>query len=1127
MFDRIILKVLLLLQLLILSILTSGKVKLEFSHQRGYYVDPFDLTISCDSPGVLLKYTFNGSNPYTSESAFSSTSPLSIMINPSVTTNRDNAPGFIVRICAIYHDTLVSDIITQTYLFLNKITELSPNNQVPGAGWLVPGTSQQQISYGLDPRIYNDPAYSSQIMDAFTSIPTLSLVTDLKNLFDPDSGIYVNAFYHGEEWERAASLELINPDSSEGFQSNCGIRIRGGWSRHYDCPKRSFRIFFRSEYGNGKLNYQIFGDEGADEYDKFDIQTSMNYSWAFYGDVNNTFIRELFSRDTQRDMGDPYTRGKFYHLYINGTYWGLYQIQERAEANFGSTYFGGNDNDYDVIKVDVGVDFSLYQIEATDGTLDKWKELWQAGQNGFASNELYFKVQGLNPDGSVNPGYDKLLDVDNLIDYMLNTFFVGDFDSPVSEFRGNNQPNNFYAIYNRVNPDGFKFFRHDGEHTMFDVNKDRTGPFNCGSNFVYSNPQWIHQKLCDNPNYSLRFADRVYKFMFNSGALTKEKNIERITNRKSQIETAVIAESARWGDSKTSQPRTKADWTNAVNYLTQNYLPARNAVVLQQLINKGLFRNNLPPQFNKNGGVVEKGFNVTLSTGTGDIYYTLDGSDPYVPYLNSGDSFNKTVVNTFQSKRVLVPQASIGTSWRSDVSFDNSGWLISSGDPGGIGYEAGSGYESLLSLSLESYMYQNASNPNNTCYIRILFVISPEDLNNINLMTLRMRYDDGFIAYINGTKVAEANAPANPDWNSSAVNALESDNFVDFDISAFAGLLHSGTNLLAIQGLNVNPQSSDFLILPVLIVGKASSEGSISPTAIRYDGAIPINKTITIKTRAIIGSNCSPLNEATFIIDEDLSTLKITELNYHPLDQDTTSDNEFEFVELKNVGSNDVALNSASFITGIHYKFGDKTLAPGEFVVLASNKQEFYSRYSFMPYDEYEGQLDNGGERVVFVDAAGDTVLSFRYNDKAPWPVEADGEGYTLVSKSVFGIGNPDSPDYWIRSDSINGSPGRDDELSDVSDNNSFVPLGFALYQNYPNPFNPSTKISFVIPKSSFVILKIYDILGREVTTLINGVKHPGKYSISFDANELASGVYFYSLTAYGIQIVKKMLLLK
>jgi len=89
-----------------------------------------------------------------------------------------------------------------------------------------PGISGQEISYGLDPTIYNDATYKNDMVSSFMSIPTISLVTDLRNLFNPDSGIYVNALLHGEEWERAASIELLNPDSSDGFQENCGIRIR-------------------------------------------------------------------------------------------------------------------------------------------------------------------------------------------------------------------------------------------------------------------------------------------------------------------------------------------------------------------------------------------------------------------------------------------------------------------------------------------------------------------------------------------------------------------------------------------------------------------------------------------------------------------------------------------------------------------------------------------------------------------------------------------------------------------------------------------------------------------------------------------------------------------------------------
>src|SRR5690606_10976599 len=121
-------------------------------------------------------------------------------------------------------------------------------------------------------------------------------------------GIYVNAYMHGEEWERQCSLELIDTDNTVEFSVNAGVRIRGGASRKPSNPKHAFRLFFRKEYGPGKLQYPLFGDEGASEFDKVDLRTEQNYSWSMDGDSHNTFLRDVFSRDTQRDMGQPYTR---------------------------------------------------------------------------------------------------------------------------------------------------------------------------------------------------------------------------------------------------------------------------------------------------------------------------------------------------------------------------------------------------------------------------------------------------------------------------------------------------------------------------------------------------------------------------------------------------------------------------------------------------------------------------------------------------------------------------------------------------------------------------------------------------------------------------------------------------
>ena len=89
------------------------------------------------------------------------------------------------------------------------------------------------------------------------------------------------------------------------------------------------------------------------------------------------------------------------------------------------------------------------------------------------------------------------------------------------------------------------------------------------------------------------------------------------------------------------------------------------------------------------------------------------------------------------------------------------------------------------------------------------------------------------------------------------------------------------------------------------------------------------------------------------------------------------------------------------------------------------------------------------------------------------------------------------------------------------------VAKSFELSQNYPNPFNPSTSISFSLPQSSFVTLRVYDVTGKEVASLVNEFKNTGNYSVNFDASKLSSGIYMYRLSSANTSISKKMLLMK
>jgi hypothetical protein len=212
---------------------------------------------------------------------------------------------------------------------------------------------------------------------------------------------------------------------------------------------------------------------------------------------------------------------------------------------------------------------------------------------------------------------------------------------------GNQLPNNFYGMYNRANPDGFKFFRHDAEHTLFELHENRTGPYPAGSQAEYFNPQWLHQRLVAHPEYRMRFADRAHEHFFNDGVMTPAVAADFFWARKETIDLAIIAESARWGDAKVSRPRTRDDdWLGQVNYLIEDYFPVRTDIVLNQLRAKGWYPKVAAPAFNQHGGPVATGFSLVMTSSGGAIHYTLDGSDPRLP---------GGAVNTAHAMRYTAP----------------------------------------------------------------------------------------------------------------------------------------------------------------------------------------------------------------------------------------------------------------------------------------------------------------------------------------------------------------------------------------------------------------------------------------------------------------------------------------
>lgn len=138
-----------------------------------------------------------------------------------------------------------------------------------------------------------------------------------------------------------------------------------------------------------------------------------------------------------------------------------------------------------------------------------------------------------------------------------------------------------------------------------------------------------------------------------------------------------------------------------------------------------------------------------------------------------------------------------------------------------------------------------------------------------------------------------------------------------------------------------------------------------------------------------------------------------------------------------------------------------------------------------------------------------------------------------IITTNASGIHEIDSTDGSLVRTIVAGIQARlvglfdRDILVNVNPETGIVPDAFSLSQNYPNPFNPVTNISFQLPQASDVTLKVYNILGKEVATLVNGVVQPGTHSVSFDATNLSSGIYYYTLTAGDFKDTKKLVLMK
>ncbi|WP_264373128.1 CotH kinase family protein [Oceaniferula marina] len=627
-------------------------------------------------------------------------------------------------------------------------------------------------------------------------------------------------------------------------------------------------------------------------------------------------------------------------------------------------------------------------------------------EHWFSSFEdvLYDDARWLDPVD----GYTRYLDADDFVDYF---------------------------IYNNLSKNGdgmlismFPWVGDDGKLSMgpsWDYNWGsyyRSGSAT-GTLWHRADRLWYGRLFAD-PDFEQRYIDRW--FMHRDGPLSNAGIAQVIDEQAAEIG----AERAqRQGFASESA------WLNEQSTF-KNWLTTRADWYDSQFVSR--------PVFVTAPGNVQAGDRVRFaSPENGIIYYTVNGTDPRASggglstgaIQYDGSSQLTPLVGSGAAVKVVVPTQSnpeTGLGWTA-IGYDDSHWISGAG---GVGYDRQSTYLSEIQLDVRNQM----DGVNASAYLRLVFNV--DDPASYDVMRLKMKYDDGFVAYLNGNVMASANAPSDLDWNAGAttyINDSDALQFQSIDVSEHLQHLVSGENVLAIHGLNFNTNSSDFLMVPELEAGVVAN-----------DVGIPIPRSALLTARRYSGGGWSaPVDGYYFVnaVPAALGNLVVSEIHYRPEDASPeelaagfSDRDDFEFVELMNVGAQSINLTGVRFVRvegeGVEFDFSNvypRVLGSGQRMLLVKNQAAFEFRYgtavSAQTVGSFSGNLSNDGELLTLLADDGHTIQSIRYNDQHPWPTEADGGGESLILISPERI--PDSSDFgnWRVSKSDGGNPGFSDAL--------------------------------------------------------------------------------------------------
>ncbi len=788
--------------------------------------------------------------------------------------------------------------------------------------------------------ITQDPVWAPQIENSFLSIPSVFISRDSLLIDTP---------------RQAISAEFIFHDTNDHFQINCGGKIFGNGGYHTD--RMSVRLYFDQEWDGPKnLNYPLFegyeeGIQPVEKFDKLDLRFGWYDTWANglyqsrYDDHERiAYISTKMADDLLLHMGNlsPHTRPV--HIFQNGVYQGIATMRERFDDNMVAEYHEEDNDDYEYLSTPdqrVSV-FHPFSPVLQHGSGVQWADLVARSQVSYSS-------------------WTELIDEDNFFDRMI-IFIYGQGEA---EYRAIGAPQIGREFI--LNQNDADFFFYNGN--VF--NSDRTNPLH---NFNGPDNMFVNLYNSGDKDFRMDFADRIHKQLTGDGPLTHSRVSAHLQKVADMYDPAMIAESARWS----SYPEANRDvWRRTVDSIAEFYTNNRPAVVLEDLKKNRLYPTIDAVQYSLPEGQIAFGSQLTLNNpnNTGSVFYTINGNDPRASggSINTGVAVYSNPVNL--PYPVNVVQARV---LGSDTTYNYTNHAI--------------GKPSVLSSNISSTDYQayNANDGNLFSTLRDRNMTRPlnepqpwweVDLQSQDTIhQIKVWYTSELGSYyLNKNVHVFASDQPFPDVDAATLKA--DPNVESFYVDGISG------DLIEFD----LPQDYVGRYVRVMMNDTTQTLWLAEVEVIQYDYANPVVEPVW-----------SAMEPITYYLPQNYNDLVINEIHYNPTDSiivnDTIDGDEYEFIEIKNTGSNVVHLTGVTLLNGINYEFPfGSSIAPGGFYVIAEDSLHFVERYGFSADGKFSGKLKNGGESVLLNDPFGNIIDEVNYDDLSPWIVSPDGTGPSLA----------------------------------------------------------------------------------------------------------------------------------